>query len=637
MTYFQYFLSQQPNVPPQINHPTIRDSGHSNDGCDETQSHSSAASGHFQQDTENHASSMKDTRSDNQTADRSSKSTRSGIISRPTPYPFGNTSLLPQSSSASRPISISDCSDESAGTSTIAHASSPPKLQSSPESRPISISEYMYSDVSAGTSPIAGASSNSPSELQSSPEARRTSIIGYSDESASTRAITGASLNAPPELNIHPVTILNKNEPPPKSRKRRKRRRQYERSDSKKRRRQYDQEANTATVQIFRVILWPKLETLGWTKKVSGSRECDNLYTPPGVSTEAAGMRKRGVRRVLECLASNNNGHLIDQAQELYKLCQEQKSHLKAATLLPDDVQLSWIANELTKNRSEFANWNIPRVSPSTDWGLLPKPSSAEETSSEIPSRKSGRVQASSQKVLALLAGTVSSKNGSEDHDESHASEEASSQNTSSKKQVTSSVASLYQPNAIQPAPSTEEKNRENPSRKSGRVRVPSQKVLAGMLSSKYGSEDHGESHDSEEVSSQKTSSNKQVTSSVAWLYQPKAKMPDVITVFKHVMWPRLQTLGWKDKTEDGVTYYILPGVDMAKQYCRYNRHYFDQVPDILRCVKKQWSKNEQAILSMQLYEACQQELINMEKSGTLSEQVNFDLLMKKVQRPRRK
>eukprot|EP00978_Attheya_sp_CCMP212_P042989 scaffold272571_cov42-Attheya_sp.AAC.2 len=498
MTYFQYFLSQQPNVPPQINHPTIKDPGHFNNGDDETQRQSSAASGHFQQDTDNDASPIKDTRSDNQTADRSSKSTRSGIISRPTPYPFGNTSLLAPSSSASQPISISDCSDESAGTSTIAGASSdsPLQLQSSPESRPISISDYMYSDESASTNIIAGASSNSPPQLQPSPEARPISISDFSDESPCSRTIAGASSDSPPELNIHPVTILNENEPPKKAYK--KRRRQNEHSDSKKRRRQYDQEANKSTLQIFRVILWPKLESMGWTKKTTGNRACDTLYDPPGVSTEAAGMRKRGVRRVLECLASNNNGHLIDQAHELYKLCQEQKSQLKAATLLPDDVQLSWIANELTKNRSEFENWNIPRVSPSTDWGIPPAPSSAVETRRKKPSRKSGRVRV--PKVSAL-AGTVSSTNGSEDHDESHDSEEVSSQNTSSNKQVTPSVAWLYQPKAIQPESSTEEKNRENPSRKSGRVRGPSPKVLAlaGTVSSKTGSEDHDESHDSEE------------------------------------------------------------------------------------------------------------------------------------------
>eukprot|EP00978_Attheya_sp_CCMP212_P004275 scaffold9354_cov50-Attheya_sp.AAC.4 len=199
-------------------------------------------------------------------------------------------------------------------------------------------------------------------------------------------------------------------------------------------------------------------------------------------------------------------------------------------------------------------------------------------------------------------------------------------------------IARIYFSNQASYSFPKNEKNRENPSRKSGRVRVPSQKVLAGTLSSKNGSDDHDGLHDSEEVSSQNTSSNKQVTaSSVAWRYQLKAKIPDVITVFKHVMWPRLQALGWKEKTEDGVTYYILPGVEMTKQYCLYNRHYFDQVPNILQCVKKQWSKNEQAILSMQLYEACEQELKNMEKSGTLSEQVNFDLLIKKVQKSRRK
>jgi hypothetical protein len=256
------------------------------------------------------------------------------------------------------------------------------------------------------------------------------------------------------------------------------------------------------------------------------------------VSAETTGIKRRGVRKVLEFLASNNYGHLIDQASELYKLCQEQKSQLKAATLLPDDVQLSWIASELTKNRSEFANWNIPRVSPSTDWGIQPAPPPAEETSSE------------------------------------------------------------------------------NLSRKSGRVRVPSRKFLASTSSSNNGSEDHDGSHDSDRVSSQNTSSKKQMTSSVAWLYYPKAEKPDVITVYKHVMWPRLQALGWKEKTKDDVTYYILPGVDMTKQYCLYNRHYFDQVPDILRCVKKQWSKNEQATRSMKLYDAYQQAARKMEKSG---------------------
>eukprot|EP00978_Attheya_sp_CCMP212_P015038 scaffold38670_cov50-Attheya_sp.AAC.4 len=131
-----------------------------------------------------------------------------------------------------------------------------------------------------------------------------------------------------------------------------------------KREKQKEAPSNLGRNQHFKVLLWAKLETIGWKKVIISQRP---NYMPPGVDWTHPEMKHRidyfdsylQIIRFLRKTKEDRAGKVLEQWEALIALCDEKLKELKRLKkLLPKThVGEFVVAGEVIAERSEFVDW----------------------------------------------------------------------------------------------------------------------------------------------------------------------------------------------------------------------------------------------------------------------------------------
>jgi hypothetical protein len=117
--------------------------------------------------------------------------------------------------------------------------------------------------------------------------------------------------------------------------------------------------------QHFKLLLWAKLETIGWKKKlISGNHA---LFLPPGVDSSNPESKHRidyfdsylQIIKFLRKKKKDGEGKVLEQWEDLIALCDEKLKELERLKKLPRTRVIEFVAGEVIAERSEFVDWKI--------------------------------------------------------------------------------------------------------------------------------------------------------------------------------------------------------------------------------------------------------------------------------------